>query len=223
MKSIDSHLLPEAQALLLNFKEFMKDEFDIEFLSDMGLYIPINIFNTKRTIPQTADEKSTLEFINNYRSSLDTTMWDDTKYAFRAFLVPKIGNHENSSDVTIEFINHSDLEDKDKQRLSRLTGVIKFKQMPFDADLMKPIVVVEKVRTKHPEFNLHKFVISWKKLGVRPPSDSPNPGETNENYCHYDPIDNDYRYEPSYVDLLCKLIRDGELFQDTSTMQIPSS
>ena len=221
MRAIDSHLMAEAQALLLNFKDFLKKEFDIEFLSDMGLYIPISIFNTKRTLPQTADEKSTLNFIDNYRSSLDNTIWEDTKYAFRAFLVPQIGNHENSSDVTIEFINPYNLEEKEKKSLKRISALVKHKQIPFDADLMKPHAVIEAVQASYPGFNQYNFVNSWKKLGIRPPSDSPKPGETVEQYCYYDPIDKDYRYEPSYVELICKLMSEGEKFIDTTPMDIP--
>ncbi len=165
--------------------------------------------------------KATLKFIDEYRSSLDVNIWDDTTYAFRAFLVPKIGNHESSSDVTIEFINPYNLEEKEKKRLKRITALVKHKQIPFDADLMKPQAVIEAVKALYSDFNQYNFVNSWKKLGIRPPSDSPNPGETVEQYCYYDPIDRDYRYEPSYVDLICKLISEGENFTDTIPIQIP--
>lgn len=223
MRSIDSHLLAESHALLLNFKEIIKKEFDIEFLGDMGLYIPISVFNSKRILPQTADEKATLEFIDKYRDSLDFNIWEDTKYAFRAFLVPKIGNHENSSDVTIEFLNASELDERDKKRLTRITSLIKFRQMPFDDKLLKPRAVIEAVKKSYPHFNMSHFVNSWKKLCVRPHSDSPNPGDTDVRFCYYDPIDGDYRYEPTYVNLLCKFISEGEQFTDTSPAEIPSN
>lgn len=222
MRSVDPHLMPEAQALLLNFKQFLFHEFQIEFLGDMGLYIPIGILSSKRIIPQSSDEKSVLQFIDKYRESLDSGLWDDTKYAFRAYLVPKIGNHENSSDVTIEFIKSSNLDDRQKKRLSRITSLIKSRQTPFDANLLKPGAVVEAVKKVHPNFTMNKFANAWKKIQVRPLTNSINPGETNERYCYYDPVDKDYRYEPEFVNLIISYISDGEEFTD-SLPQVPEN
>lgn len=67
--NVDAHLMPEVQALLLNFKHVMNKEVQIEFLSCMGLYVPISAFSTKRVIPQSADERTVLESIDTYRES----------------------------------------------------------------------------------------------------------------------------------------------------------
>lgn len=219
MRSIDAHLMPEAQALLLNFKQFLFDEFQIVFLADMGLYIPINILSSKRIIPQSSDERSVLEFIDKYRESLDVSLWDDTKYSFRAFLVPKIGNHENSSDVTIEFIKATNIDANSKRHLKKITALIKSKQTPFDAALVKPKVVIDEVKKQFPNFNQTRFINAWKKLQIRPNGNSENPGETNEKYCYYDPVDKDYRYDPEFIELIISYLRKGELFIDSTPLE----
>ena len=212
MRSIDAHLMPESQALFLNLKQFLFDEFQIEFLADMGLYIPISVLSSKRVIPQSSDERAVLEFIDKYRNSLDASVWDDTKYAFRAYLVPKVGNHENSSDVTIEFIKASDIDAKSKKHLTKITALIKSKQTPFDASLLKPGAVVAQVNDQYPDFHMRNFVNAWKKLSVRPASGAENPGDTNEQYCYYDPVDDDYRYEPGFAELIIEHLNNGETF-----------
>ncbi|SFL28831.1 Protein of unknown function [Nitrosomonas aestuarii] len=219
MRSVDAHLMPEAQALLLNFKQFLFKEFQIDFLADMGLYIPISILSSKRNIPQSSDERSVLEFIDKYRESLDVALWNDTKYSFRAYLVPKIGNHENSSDVTIEFIKATDIDDKSKRHLRKITALIKSKQTPFDASLMKPKAIVDEVKKHFPDFTLNKFANAWKKLEIRPETNSDNPGETNEKYCYYDPVDKDYRYEPEFIDLIVSYLRQGECFTSSAHLK----
>jgi len=214
MRSVDAYLMPEAQALLLNFKNFLAKEFQIEFLGDMGLYVPISVFSAKRTIPQSADERAVLDFIDTYRGTLDPRLWDHTDYAFRAYLVPKVGNHENSSDVTIEFVKADGLDENRKRRLTRVTALIKAKQTPFDAALLKPQGVVALVKVSHPEFTMSRFVNAWKKLGIRPSSKSDDPGDTDTRYCYYDPVDNDYRYESVFANLICEHIAKGEEFLD---------
>lgn len=219
MRSLDALLMPEAQALLLNFKQFLFDEFKIDFLADIGLYIPISILSSKRIIPQSYDERSVLEFIDKYRESLDATLWDDTKYAFRAYLVPKIGNHEDSSDVTIEFIKAENIDVKNKRHLMKITSLIKSKQTPFDASLMKPKAIVEKIKKEFPEFTVNRFVNAWKKLRIRPNMCADNPNDTNERYCYYDPVDKDYRYEPEIIELIISYLREGEQFTDSVPLE----
>ncbi|MGB5833526.1 MAG: hypothetical protein WBG92_16240 [Thiohalocapsa sp.] len=176
------------------------------------VYVPISVFSAKRTIPQSADERAVLDFIDSYRESLDPGLWDHTDYAFRAYLVPKIGNHESSSDVTIEFVKADELDEHGKRRLTRITALIKAKQTPFDADLLKPKAVVDLVKKSHPDFTMSRFVNAWRKLGVRPSKKAEDPGDTNTRYCYYDPVDQDYRYEPGFADLICNHISQGELF-----------
>ncbi|MEZ5730712.1 MAG: DUF3644 domain-containing protein [Paracoccaceae bacterium] len=216
MATLDAHIAPECQALLLNLKDFLQAEFDIELLGDIGLYVPISVFASTRSIPQSSDEKSVISFIDRYRNSLDPRVWQDTKYAFRAFLIPKIGNHENSSDVTIEFLKLSSLTEAQREKATRMATLIRDRQMPFKEDLLKPKMVVEKVRERHPDFHLTNFVNAWKTLKVRPETGHDEPGVTNTRYCYYDPVDKDYRYEPAFVEKICEMIDSGHDFSVVS-------
>lgn len=215
MVTLDAHVAAECQALLLNLKAFLKAEFQIELLGDMGLYIPISVFSAKRVIPQSAEEKSVIQFVDRYRAALDPEVWEDTKYAFRAFLMPRIGNHQNSSDVTIEFLKLDGLTAPQKERATRLATMVRDRQVPMRGDLLKPGAIVTLVKERHPQFTLNRFANSWKSLQVRPPTNAEDPSETNTKYCHYDPVDGDYRYEPEYVERLCRLIEQGHEFLST--------
>ncbi len=212
MATLDSHVAAEAQALLLNLKSFLKAEFEIELLGDVGLHIPISVFSNKRQIPQSAEEKSVIQFIDKYRESLDTKVWQDTKYAFRAFLIPKIGNHQNSSDVTVEFLKLDSLSEAQKEKATRMATLIRDRQMPFREDLLKPSGVVARVQKTHPKFHMANFVNAWKTIEVRPKSDADDPSKTNTKYCYYDPVDGDYRYEPAFADLICERMEKGHKF-----------
>lgn len=204
MRAIDATLLPEAHALLINFKEMLLAEFRVSFLEEFGLYIPISVLTAPTPIQPTKDEKAVLEFIEQYRNALNAAAWEDTKYAFRAFLVPKIGNHQNSSDVAIDFVNARDLTDEQLQRMRRLTVLIRDRQVAFRGDMLKPKGIVEEVRRHHPTFNMANFVLAWKHFEVRPDSNSQNKDATDRRYCQYDPVDGDYRYEPAFVRKICE-------------------
>lgn len=212
MSALDAHVAPESQSLLLNLKAFLLKEHNIELLGDVGLYIPISIFSAKRTLPQSAEERSVINFVDKYRDSLDPSVWQDTKYAFRAFLMPRIGNHQSSSDVTIEFIPVSNMSQHEKERATRLATMIRDRQVPMRGDLLKPKAVVEKVKEKHPAFTMNRFANAWKALRVRPHNGDDEPGKTNTKFCHYDPVDEDYRYEPAYVEELCRHLAAGHEF-----------
>jgi len=213
MSTLDSYIASECQSLLLNLKALLKAEFEIELLGDIGLYVPISVFSTSRSIPQTTEEKAIIQFIDKFRSSLNDSVWDDSKYAFRAFLIPKVGNHKNSSDVTIEFLKLGSLAPDKREKATKMITLIRDRQMPFREDLLKPGGVVTRVREHYPEFHMTKFVNAWKKLGVRPATGAEDPSKTDKHYCYYDPVDKDYRYEPAFADKICKMIGGGETFQ----------
>ncbi len=178
MATLDAHVAAECQALLLNLKGFLKQEFDIELLGDIGLYVPISTFSVQRTLPQSAEEKSVIQFIDKYRTALDPSVWQGTNYAFRAFLMPRIGNHQSSSDVTIEFIKFDGMSAAKQEQATRLATMIRDRQVPMRGDLLKPKSVVEKVKESYPEFTMNRFANAWKALGVRPNTDADDPSST---------------------------------------------
>ncbi|WP_170337781.1 DUF3644 domain-containing protein [Ruegeria arenilitoris] len=212
MATLDAHVAAECQALLLNLKNFLSEEFGIELLGDMGLYIPISVFSAKRVIPQSAEEKAVIQFVDKFRASLDPHVWNGTNYAFRAFLMPRIGNHQNSSDVTIEFLKLEGMTNAQKERATKLATMIRDRQVPMRGDLLKPKAVVQQVKEHHPEFTMNRFANAWKALCIRPINGAEDPSATNTRFCHYDPVDEDYRYEPEYVEELCRHLEAGNDF-----------
>ena len=101
-----------------------------------------------------------------------------------------------------------------RKRLTRVMALVKSRQAPFDAELLKPKAVVDRVRETHPGFSMSRFVNAWRKLRIRPSKGAEDPGETDTRYCYYDPVDKDYRYEPAFTDLICQHIAEGEAFTD---------
>ncbi len=78
MMTLDAHVAAECQALLLNLKSFLKNEFDLELLGDIGLYVPISVFTAVRVIPQSAEEKAVIQFVDKYRDALESHIWDNS-------------------------------------------------------------------------------------------------------------------------------------------------
>ncbi len=53
---------------------------------------------------------------------------------------------------------------------------------------------------------MHDFVEAWRKLGVRPRSDSGHPERTDERYCFWDDVHRDYVYTQAFVQKLVRTI-----------------
>jgi Protein of unknown function (DUF3644) len=217
--SIHAHVAGECQALLFNFDELLTQEFGNYFAIRESLAIPLQTAN-HRTPEQTEvvkklqarhfDEVRT--FIDNFRSTLADEVFNDEKFSFRVYLVQRVGNHRNSSDLAIEFVRVTSENAADLQALTKQIVAVRERQVSVvSAGLLKPSGVVAAVAAKLKEpFSMHHHTLAWARYKVRPTGEFSATG-CDSRYCIADVAHQDYLYTPAWIVLLVdKLSHAGE-------------
>jgi hypothetical protein len=204
MPNLDPEIAGECQALLLNFEELIVQEYGAKYSLVDSLFIPLQITERKRVLPKTKDEKKIIEFINTFRSALSDEVTYDPKYSFKAILIPKIGNHFNTSDIAIEFIKFNVNNSQEMEKYERMIVAIKEKQVAVtNAGKYPPGGVLRKINELiNIDVNMNWHTEMWKKYRVRPESKDLNKAECNTKYCQYDVAHKDYVYTNDWINML---------------------
>lgn len=213
--SIDPHVAGECQALLLNFDEMLVQHFGTYYAIRESLAVPLQT-TALRTAGQTEALRKlqakhfddVKEFIDAYRTGLPGTLYEDPKFAFRVFLIPKTGNHANTSDLAFEFIKYDPSRPEEMARIQKQIALVKERQVPVaNANLLSPKLVAKDVAAKIGRpFNVHHHTLAWARYNVRKPGF--DPGACNPKYCVADPRHRDYGYTPDWVTFLVAKLSD---------------
>lgn len=213
--SIDPHVAGECQALLLNFDEMLVEHFGTYFAIRESLAVPLQTA-TLRTAGQTDALRKlqarhfddVKEFVDAYRSHLPSAIYEDQKFTFRVYLVPKTGNHANSSDLAFEFVKYDPTRPEEMAKVQKQIALIKEKQVPVtNANLLSPKQVWTRVHELiGRDFNQHHHRLAWARYGARKPGF--DPAACNPKYCVPDPRHRDYGYTEAWVDLLVTKLSD---------------
>jgi hypothetical protein len=232
MPQLDPTIFGECQALLLNFDSILEKEFGLESTLRESLSFSLQIFPKIHSInleKPKQNEKDVVNYITNYRSSLSGDVYADTRFAFKAFLI-KVGNHDAKDAVPIKFIDYQTLSDEEKSEVSKLTTLIKTKEVPVaNLDLLNPGEVVAEVQRRIGNLKIKRFngfsraafkvvdrfnanihTLFWKQYEVRPESSSKNPEKTKREYCIYDKRNKNYGYTRKWVDLMVQKVADDQ-------------
>jgi len=97
--------------MLLNFESLMTKTFSPYYALNNYLSFPLQVSSIRhesqteaiKTI-QSEHYKELKQFIEAYRGSLEDNIYYDSRYCFRVFLIPQVGNHHSSSDCAVEFL-----------------------------------------------------------------------------------------------------------------------
>jgi len=201
MPSIDPIISGECQAFLLNFEELLVKEFGQKHSIVESLFIPLQFTEQRKILPKTKQEIKILTFIKHFRDSLSSDVSNSQKYAFKAFFIPKLGNHRNSSDIAIEYIKFDPYNQEEMKKYAKFIVGIKEKTVQVaNQGKYKPSKVLEIIeeRTKNKK-NMSWHTQMWKKHNVRP-----NSKNCEIEYCQYDEPHKDYIYTDAWIDLLIK-------------------
>lgn len=207
--AIDAHVTGECQALLFNFDEMLVSQFGTYFAIRESLAVPLQTASVRTSGQVEALRKlqarhfeDVRQFIDAYRKELPDSLYDDPKFSLRVFLIPKIGNHESSSDHAFEFIKYDPSRPEEMAQLQKLVAMVREKQVPVaNAALLSPKSVVKEVaaRIGRP-FRHHEHRLAWRYYGVR--KSGFDPSACNPKYCVPDARHKDYSYTRDWVDLL---------------------
>ena len=209
---IDNHIGGECQSLLLNFDELLINGFGPYYALKDLMVFPLqtsNLRNSERTEIikkfQGKHYEDIKEYIDNYRNHINDELYCDPRFSFRVFLMPKVGNHKSSSDISMEFIPYDLNTKEDKEALQRHVILIKEKTIQVaNQGKFKPATVVDYVKSKIPRpFSMNKHVQAYKYYKVRP-----TPDKCKIEFCQYDEPHKDYIYTQKWMDFLVEKLSD---------------
>lgn len=204
LPALDKELVGESQALVLNFEDWLVKEFGEQYVLIDTLFVPIQLTRSlKRTLPVGKDEKSVISFVKDYRGLLEAEVENSQKYSFKAYLIPKIGNHRSSSDVAIEFVKYDPANPQEMEKYDKAVVAIKEKQVPVaNVNFLKPSMVLEKLKEKGFDKTMNWHVDMWRKYKVRPANNARDKSNCKTEYCVYDKPHQDYLYTNAWVQYL---------------------
>lgn len=226
LPQLDSDIFGECQAMLINFEEMLAKEFGDQYTINENLVFALqfsSILHEKQKeaikIKESKEYKKIKQFIEKYRIDLDDSVKNSLNYSFKVFLIPKVGVHEKTSDVAIEFVKYDPNRPGEQEKYKRLLVAIKEKQVPMIG--FRAGQVCEKVfntlKDKMP--NGWKFkpsshhVKCWRYYKVRPPTSSLNPEKTKQNYCFYNSAFNQYEYTQEWINFLINKLKNKKTYK----------
>lgn len=228
LPELDSNIFAECQAMLLNFDRVMEAEFGPGFCLRESLTFALQLYQSSENYGaavKTKSAKKALNFIQKYRNSLSIKTVESGQYSFKAFLV-QVANHNSQDALPIQFVRYDKLSDEEKEKVKKVAALVKFKEVPvYNADLLKPKEVVEKVQAKlgnpkitkngqeKDKINSHVHTQAWKYYKARPPTNSNEPEETNKKFCMYDNLNDAYGYTEKWVEFLSDKLAQHEEFE----------
>lgn len=227
---IDKDIFGECQAMLINYEDTITKEFGDNFAINENLVFALQfskLLHTKQNdilkSKQSKEYKEVQKFINQYRGALKKEVAESMNYNFRVYLIPKIGNHKNSSDFTLEFVKYDPTNPAESEKYQKLLVGIKEKQVPIEGLRAGAVakIVYAKLKDDMPvnwKFNPSSHhVRCWKYYKIRPETGSKTPENTKPEYCFWDKTFSQYGFTQKWVDLLVKDLRDKEKYKKIMT------
>lgn len=218
MPELDHHIFGECQACLFNFEELLVKEFGAKHAMNESLALALQFSHLRNAHQEKAMKalrkplhRTVADYLDRFRSSLSHEFIHDMNYSFRVFLIPKIANNAEQTDVAVEFIKYDPTNPEEMEKYDKVTALIKptVTQVANAGRLKAGDVcrqvepVVKQVCGKHVKFNAsyhHARACQFYK--VRPASGSPTPEKTDTQFCHYDAAHKDYVFTEQWVTFL---------------------
>lgn len=213
--AIDAKVAGECQALLLNLDRLLSGEFGDYYSISDTLSVPLQtstLSSTSRAMAmrelQAGHYDEVMEYVESFRSELPDAVYSDPSYSFRVYLIPKVGNHESSSDLAFEFVKFDPDNPDDMKALEHQVTLIRDRQVPVaNAGKYRPSGVADKVAEKlGKEFSVNHHTYAWKYYEVR--ASGIDPDKCKVEYCQFDSAHQDYIYTDKWVDFLVDKLSD---------------
>ena len=222
---LDDMVFGECQACLFNYENILTYYFHDNYQINNSLAYSLQ-FSKKYTDEQLDVRKSyelknsnsIIHFIEQFRDNLDPEIFQSLHYSFRVFMIPKIGNHIESSDLAVEFIQYDPKKSSEYDSYEKLLYVIRDKRIPgeyFKAGEVSKLIY-DNLKDSKP--NNWKFSASYhhakctKYFKIRVGHYKSNPSKTNGKYCIYDPTFEQYIYTKEWITFLSEMLKDDELY-----------
>jgi len=226
LPQLDITVSGQCQAMLFNFEAVLTKEFSSFFALGHSFALALQFsqvepFQREAVKRIQSKEYDTIrQFIDTFQSDLSIEIFQSSKYAFRAYLIPKVGNRPSSSDIAIEFISLDSLTEEEKEQITKQITLIKEKQVQVaNQGKFKPSQVIKRVREETGVvFNTAHHTNAWKFYKVRPSMLVPNDCQTE--FCQYDEPHRDFIYTERWVQFLIEKVRDGQEFEKIKSYKL---
>ncbi len=151
------------------------------------------------------------KYADIYEDALPEEVLQSASYSFRAFLIPKIGNHAKSSDIAIEFVKYDPDNPEDMKQYKKQVGFIRDRQVGVaNPGTYTPGKVVEAVKQRTGKmFTMSDHTKAWKMCQVRP-KDRKKPESCKQKYCQLDRAFDQFIYTEEWVKFLCEKVSDPD-------------
>lgn len=203
LPALDPELVGECQALIINYETWLTRTFGASYALIETLFIPMQLFTGQRPLPRTKLEHEAINFIRTFRNVLEPQVIKSQEYSFKAYLVPKIGNHRSGSDIAIEFVRFDPANPEEMNMYEQAIVAIKEKHvLVANLNHFRPSDVIKHLRDLGHKVNVNWHTKMWKKYKVRPDSGSSNKTDCKNEYCVFDSAHNDYLYTDSWLNFL---------------------
>jgi len=221
LPELDPTLYGECQAALLNFDDFLTQNFGARYALAETLAVSLQF---SRVIPSqkvaairlalASLGKAVLDYVETFRASLTDDTIGSSKYSFRVFLIPKTATRPTAADVAVEFVHYDPGNAEQQEQLKQVTALIKERHVPVsNLDLLRPTQIVKQVASRLPfPFSMDVHTRAWHHWEVRPVTGSDRPEKTKAQYCVYDIAHKDYLYTQAWLELLCKELSDAATY-----------
>ncbi len=211
---LDIHVLGECQAFLFNFEDLLIQEFGSKYALNEDGFISLQFSHVRHEDQlkairsmQKPLSKEIKNYIDTFRSSLTSEILDDLQFSYKVFIIPKLSNHENSSDLAIEFVKYDPKNPDEMEKYNQVTTLLKVSQVQVaNAGKLKAGEVSAKVQpvikeilgeeAKFTASSHHARAVRYYKIR---PIKGEDKRKTNPKYCHYDEAHNDYVYTDEWV------------------------
>lgn len=215
MPQLDITVASHCQAMLFNFEALLKHEFGPYFALGQTLALAIQFSEIepfqREAIKhlQTREYELIRQFIDQYQENLPLDVLQSPQYAFRVFLIPKLGNHAKSSDITVEF-GHYDPSQPGELYERQVAMIKEQKVQVANQGKLKPSQVVERIQAAGLSFTRNDHVNAWKLYKIRPQTLEPKGCDIR--YCQYNEPHKDFVYTEQWVQFLLKQLQSPDEF-----------
>ena len=215
--AFDFDVFGECQAMLLNFEGLITEKFGDYYALNNTLSFPLQVSSVRHEAQIDAIKKvqsrhynELKEYTEAYRSSLDDSIYSNSQYSFRVFLIPQLGNHQSSSDCAVEFVKFDPDNPSEFETLKKDIALIREKRVPVaNQGKYKPQMVCDVLSERMgKKISVSLHTSAWKIYNVRKKGKQAD--GCNTKYCQYDEAHRDYVYTQDWIDFLFDKLSDQE-------------
>lgn len=219
---LDIDVCGECQAMLLNYEELLVEKYGIGYSLQANIAIPLQLVRFGDENKKDAVQKfysnnfdDIKQYICDFRNALSDDIYNDMRYSFKVFLVPKLKNNKNNNDLSMEFLNINDIDSNDYNNMLKSITLIKEKTIEIpviNKDKYKPSQVCDIVSKRiDKEFKIHHHTNAWKYYNIRKPGKQSEGCKTE--YCQFDELHGDYSYTKEWVEFLVENLSDILIYE----------